>query len=739
MQAQKIFSLVLPLLTVITYAQDSLQGSTVALDEVILEANVIFGSKFQAKNRTGSAYYISPQEMAKFQYTDVTRLLRSVPGVNVYEEDGFGLRPNISLRGTSAERSAKITLMEDGILIAPAPYSAPAAYYFPSVGRMAGIEVLKGSSQVQFGPFTTGGAINMISAGIPEDLSASLRTQYGSFNSGQFHAKLGDHTGKSGYLIEYLNYQSDGFKNLNSGANTGFDKNDLLAKFRIELNSNGGKQHELELKLQYSDEDSRETYLGLTKQDFKNNPYFRYAASEKDRMVADHNQIALTHTVNFGSNLRLTSTGYRNHFSRNWYKLNDVTLDNQKIGLSDIVANPEGYPAYYEVITGNNTANYNHSLSVKANNRKYYSEGVQSKLDWHWYGSETFHDLEIGMRYHRDSEDRFQWVDLFTLTDGNLILNEAGIPGSDANRISMAAAWAGFGIYRFKYGNLTLTPGIRHEIISLSRLDYGKNDPSRTGLLLNTRENALTVWIPGVGFSYNLNTLTLFGGVHRGFSPPGNAPGQLPEKSVNYELGTRFGIAGINGELTGFYNDYSNLLGSDLAASGGTGNLDQFNAGSVSVKGMEVLLNYEFLPKNKSISIPITFNYTLTDSKFRSSFGSEDALWGTVTSGDELPYLARNQWNVTIGLEHEKIEVNLNSRYTGAFRTRSGSGPIPENERINSNFVLDLGSKYSVSEHVVLTANILNLLNARYAVSSVPAGLRPGHPFGIYTGINLNF
>jgi Fe(3+) dicitrate transport protein len=72
--------------------KDSIQK----LDEVLINTNYIFGNKYVAKNRTGSAYYISPKELKKFNYTDINRVLRAVPGVTFYEEDGFGLRPNIS-------------------------------------------------------------------------------------------------------------------------------------------------------------------------------------------------------------------------------------------------------------------------------------------------------------------------------------------------------------------------------------------------------------------------------------------------------------------------------------------------------------------------------------------------------------------------------------------------------------------------------------------------------------------
>ena len=115
--------------------------------------------------------------------------------------------------------------MEDGILISPAPYSASSAYYFPSIARMQAVEVLKGSSQIQYGPYTTGGAINFVSTEIPKSFKGKISTSYGSFNTGQTHATIGNKSGNIGYMLEYLNYNSNGFKSLGNQLNTGFDIN----------------------------------------------------------------------------------------------------------------------------------------------------------------------------------------------------------------------------------------------------------------------------------------------------------------------------------------------------------------------------------------------------------------------------------------------------------------------------------------------------------------------------------
>ncbi|SHG40640.1 TonB-dependent receptor family protein [Winogradskyella jejuensis] len=716
-------------------SKDSIQK----LDEVIINSNVIFGSKYVAKNRTGSAYYISPEELKKYNYTDINRVLRSVPGVTFYEEDGFGLRPNISLRGTSPQRSAKISIMEDGVLIAPAPYSSPSAYYFPSVARMEAVEILKGSSQVQYGPFTTGGAINMVSAQIPDEFGGRILANYGAFNTRQLHAKAGGQKGQFGYVAEFLNFGSSGFKDLPDDSHTGFDINELLAKLRYSSKADAKIQQYIEAKFQYSDEVSNETYLGLTEEDFETAPFSRYASSQDDQMVAEHMQFMLTHELNLTKNFRITTNAYLNKFKRNWFKLDDVVFNGDKQGIANVVANPTVFPDHMAIVRGDINSGAD-ALLLKANNREYYSTGVQTKLDYHWYGENTFHDLEVGARYHYDEEDRFQWEDGYSIIDGQLDRTSEGPRGAQGNRISSATAFAAYAMYKLKWNDLTLTPGLRYENILLEREDFGSSDPTRAGDNLSTRENKVDIFIPGIGFNYAFtDNVSVFGGVHKGFSPPGNSTGEEAEESINYEIGSRFTIGKLRGELVGFYNDYSNLLGSDIAATGGTGNLDQFNAGEVEVSGVELLLNYELLPNNSTFKLPISFGYTFTHTEFLNAFDSANGIWGEVEVGDELPYIPKHQFNAAISLEHTKYELNLSGRYNGEFRSLAGNGSIPDAERVDSNFIIDFSAKYHFNKKLSLTSNIINLLDETYAVSRVPAGLRPGHPFGANLGLEFKF
>jgi len=720
-------------------AQDTESASKDSLDvfdQLIMERITVVGTPVWMSKIPGAARYVDYQELQKQGYTDINRILRSISGVHVQEEDGFGLRPNIGLRGAGMERSTKVNLMEDGVLIAPAPYSAPAAYYFPNVGRMSSIEVRKGSSQIKYGPNSTGGAINLITTRIPYELSGQAELSAGEHNSSKLYANIGNSHDNFGYLIEGMNIRNEGFKKLDSGGDTGFNVTDLMGKMMFRTNPDASRYQRLDLKAGYYDEISNETYLGLTRSDFNDNPFRRYAGSSRDRMSAEHWQLMARHFIQFSSDLDLTTTLYRNNFKRDWYKLQSA----DGISISEILRNPDQYPDALSYIRG--TSSPDNTLTVRSNNREYYSQGAESRLTFHYDLGSLENRLELGVRFHQDQEDRFQFEDDYRMENGTMILTNAGIPGTQANRIGSADALAVFIQNRIIYDNWTFNPGIRFENIWFSNRDYGTNDIQRSGSDLRETQYHVNVIVPGIGVTYDVSSqITLISGIHKGFSPPspGSDSETRSEESINYELGIRYADQLIQSEIIGFYNNYNNLLGSDLAAGGGGGTTAQFNAGEVNVAGIEATLNLDFADLLEiSFQLPLSINYTLTDARFQSSFESNFGPWGTVQKGDKLPFIPRHQLNTSLSFSFDKLGIHLNTFTTGKMRTIAGNGSIPQNSATDSYFLVDLSSSYQLFSSLNLFVNVRNITNAVYNVSDRPAGLRPGLPRTIAGGLKLN-
>jgi len=162
----------------------------------------IFVAGARLARTPGSAHVIGRKQLERFEYDDSQAILLQVPGVYVRQEDGIGLRPNIGIRGVSPDRSKKLTLMEDGILFGPAPYSAPAAYFFPLMTRMGQVQVIKGPSAIAHGPQTVGGAIDFISRPIPTETSGGLDLGLGDFGYSKAHGHFGSSDGQTGFLLE---------------------------------------------------------------------------------------------------------------------------------------------------------------------------------------------------------------------------------------------------------------------------------------------------------------------------------------------------------------------------------------------------------------------------------------------------------------------------------------------------------------------------------------------------------
>jgi len=719
----------------------------------VLERIVVTATRIDAAATGGSVSFLDQEILEEHSYADVNRILRQVPGLNIVEEEGFGIRPSIGIRGSGTDRNSKIAVLEDGVPIAPAPYSAPSAYYFPRMPRMSGVEVSKGPAAIKYGPQTVAGALGMYSAPIPDDpaggLGGRLDLLGGANGTFRGHVLAGGYveTGRAyevGASLETLQERSTGFKELDSGGDTGFHIQDYVAKLALRPAAGSDATQSFELKLQYSDENSDETYLGLALDDFRDDPYRRYRASQLDEMNVEHWTYQATHRIDFSERLDLTTIAYYTETTRAWYKLNDVrnAANTGFTSLSSILADPAAFPVEYAAIIGEQgISSAAGALRVRNNSREYYATGIQSVLGYSFDVGGASHQLEASVRYHRDEEDRFQEDDRYQMVDGRMLLTSAGAPGSQDNRVGEAEAWALYLRDSITFDRLTLAPGLRYETIDLTRTNYGTADPGRNGNPTVAR-NTVDVLLPGLGATYALNPdLKLVAGVHRGFVNPSPGSAADAEKSWNYEAGVRLerGLGSV--EAIAFLVDYQNLVGTCTASTGGNCNIgDQFDGGEARVHGLELVAAWDAgTALGSAWSLPVSAVYTWTDGEFRTSFSSGFDEWGDVEAGDGIPLVPEHQLTLNAGIEAERWRLALTMNYVDEARSTAGTGQIPASERVDSRTLLDLSGEYELTPAASLFASVTNLTDESYNVAFRPAGARPGAPRSWLAGVKMKF
>jgi len=681
----------------------------------------------------GSAHVLDAEELERHENDDIHRVLAPVPGVYVRDEDGFGLRPNIGLRGANSDRSAKVTLEEDGVLLAPAPYSAPAAYYFPMTTRMVGVEVFKGPAATSHGPHTVGGAVNLKTRAVPRNRAVGgVDVAFGTYDTLKLHGHVGGGTRTAGALLEGVLLRTDGFKQLDGGGSTGFLKGELMFKGRVEAPAEGPIRNAWELKLGYSGERSNETYLGLSNADFGETPYRRYAASRLGLMAWKRAQAELAWTLTAGRDLDARVVGYYHHLDRSWTKLNGLASGESLHRL--LLGDGGGQSAIpMAILRGEaDSEGLDQQLLIGTNARRYHAGGVQGRVRWRARLGPVTNHLEVGLRVHHDRIQRTHDEARHSMRDGEPVAEEE--PGITTQNDHSATALAVYATDELALGPLRVLPGVRVEVIRTEATDL---------LADHTLAKTQAVGLPGLGLHLQAAPwLSFLAGAHRGFSPsaPSADAETTPETSWNIEGGARFDHQGLQAELIGFYNHYDNLTG-QCTFSGGCAD-DQvgttFNAGRVHVYGLEALVRGE-IPLPNGFGVRGHVSYTATGSRFATTFVSGFPQFGLVEAGDALPYVPEHQGAAGIGFAHPFGNVDLTAKAQSAMRDAAGQGAIPENEVIPAYVVLDLAADVWVSRYARIYVTVNNLTNAKYLVSRRPFGARPGRPFHAMVGAKLSF
>jgi Fe(3+) dicitrate transport protein len=700
-------------------------GWVQAAEPLKLGSSEIIGSKAKAAELPGSGTVLTQEDLDKFKYTDINRVLAEVPGIYLRSEEGYGLRPNIGIRGAAGERSQRITLMEDGILIAPAPYAAPSAYYFPTMGRIAGVEVLKGPAAIANGPYTIGGALNLLSTPIPvESIAGRFTQELGSENLYRTHAHVGGSAQNFGWLVEGHTHATDGFAETDRASDkTGFDKDDLMVKLRLNSDPGAEVYHQLDLKLQYAQEDSDQTYVGLTDRDFKRDSERRYGLTTLDNMRNNFKGTTLGYLLDTGD-FRVSTQAYYHEFQRNWYKVDKI--GGLKLGNFFDCANAGngcggvGTQANAQAILDGSAAG---RVDVKGNFRKYQSKGIQTRVNKDLQLGSIEHGLELGARYHEDQEFRDQFSDRFD-QDAAGNLNATGIRTREAKRTQRAKAVSYYVTDAIKLGDLTLTPGMRVEDYKIGRRNDDKKDQ-------HDRETLF-----GLGALYKLNQQwSLLAGVHEGFSPTATVGADV-EQALNYELGARYNDGRLSAEVVGFYSDYDNLLGTCTASTGASCDPgDQFNGGEVEVYGIESRFAYD-LVRGNGFTIPVALTYTWTESEFQTSF--DNGFFGTVEKGDALPSLPEHQAVLSVGYRNEQgFATDLRTSWYDSTCSKASCNAF---EKIDSYYTVDLATRYALDKQTEVYLNLLNLTdNSGDIIARQPAGARGQMPRSAIVGVSYSF
>lgn len=683
------------------------------------------------KNVPGSIAAINSIQLLKAALLTANEMLRQITGVQVVDEEGAGLRVNIGIRGLNPDRSRSVLILEDGIPVSLNPYGEPEMYYSPIIDRMSGIEVVKGSGQILFGPQTIGGVINYKTANPPD--SQTIRVKLTGGEKGFFSglASYGTTIGNVGIQTSYLRKQAD-----NLGY-TRFRINDISSKIRIAFSA----RSILGIKLGFYNETSNATYIGLTQTMYDTGNQDFTLMSPDDKLDIRRNSASATHQYEWSKRLKLQTTVFGYTTTRNWRR--------QDFSATP-VANPTGVIWGDTSVTGGAIYMRN---SAANRNRHFEVFGVEPRLTYNYTLGKMQNELQVGARYllEKAYEQRVNGAK-YDASAGDMVESE----------IRTGNAFSTYVQHQLTFSEkLTFTGGFR-----LEYYDYTRNILRNTFTINNVKSvrdtniiansNVLAI-IPGMGINFNyLENHTFFAGIHKGFAPPrikdgitisGEVYNLAPEKSWNLEIGTRgkTNNQALSYEFTAFYLNFRNQIIPVSESSGGVG-AGLVNGGKTLHSGFELGGKFDvaklFAP---TYTLALSTNATYTNAIFNADRFVMSNGEKVNIKGNKTPYAP--QYMVSSGLNAELpagLGLQMNALFVGKqFGNELNTVKPSADGRvglIKAYQVFDANLYYKWNKHnATFNVSVKNLTNERYIVSRRPQGIRVGIARFISAGVDFQF
>ena len=710
----------------------------------------------------GAATVIDAQVLKKLNPIGTQEILEYVPGVSGFADDGIGnSRISIGIRGLNPRRSPRVLILEDGIPIQPAVYIYPNMYYNPPAERIDQVEVIKGSGSILYGPQTMGGVINYFTKRPRNELGGLLKLTGGENGYSSIFSEYGG--------IQLFGKKSRGELQLLYKRGDGFRDNNAFQQFNstFKLNYRQSDSKNVYLKTNINYENSNATYTGLTEWSFENNP--RFNPKEDDNFDVFRAALDVIQTEKISSKISKSTSTFFNFFDRKWWREYDMFIRPESLNESN------EYSAEDEVSKdGENGLSGWKDQTIELvrvgngiNNfgilRKFYVAGHESSYDIEHKLFNIPAKMNIGFRlyWERFEDDRkeggsptdrdgvyFEPVgpDSFDII-GNPAVNVLGKSHHYETR-----ALSGYVQESFSAGIFNFRPGLRYEVFEQERIDRLNGS--------SYQDQTETVILPGFSLSADLYGMKLFGGVHRGYTPPSsgainidmilvdyvdNGLDVLPEKSWNKEIGVKGRFPIIDFEVSGFHVDIENLIAAARATA-------FKNLGKVRTMGVESRASI-YLSTFSSLLPNINVVHTFMDSEVIE--GSLSASLGkTDIAGNKLPYVPRN--TLVVGVESafsDKVAMRFDCKYVSKVYTDFENIESTQNKGIQGTIdpytIFNLSANYEINKKINLFLSGKNILDTVYIGSrlhsnpikkepSVSSGILPGPRRQINVGIEYN-
>ncbi|UJP63472.1 TonB-dependent receptor [Mongoliitalea daihaiensis] len=688
----------------------------------------IISSKDRLFSKTpGSVNYIDRRELDFVNPISIAEALRRTPGVNVVEDDLTGMRLSMGIRGLDPNMSRSILIMEDGVPVALNPYGEPEMYYTPPVDRMEGMEILKGSGQILYGPRTVGGVVNFITANPPESSQGRINIQGGQGGYFSGLVNYGNTVGNTGYHVSLLRRSAD-----NLGPTT-FGLTDLNAKFLFDLN----ERSELGMKIGVYEETSNTTYIGLNQLMFDRGGNDFTHLSPDDRLDVRRLSLSLSHQYRINEHVKLRTIAYGYSTIRNWSRqdfsqnINNTPPANWTGVVWGDVEVPGG-AIFMRDGTGNR-------------DRTYEVAGIEPRIEANHNLFNLKNELITGVRLHYERA-------FVRRINGT----KAGVRSGDLREDEIRTGHALSGYFQNTTNissKFDVNVGLRYENYvaerDILRRPFG-------GVVIDTvlvGTNVVSEFIPGAGFNYRPSTkVNIFGGVHRGFGPPrlqdavtgeGQALDLDAESSVNIELGMRSQFTPwLFVEVAGFRMDFSNQIIPVAQSLGGAG-FGVVNAGRTLHEGVEAMVNFELSKLLNWEKTNLFYDANIT--YVNSVFGADRIINEVNVRGLRTPYAPEWLINTALTLETEmgfggRLTLNhVGQQFTDQLNTVEPRfdgriGLMPAFTTIDATLIYDVkkwNSRFNLT--------IKNLTNERFIASRRPEGIRLGLPRFITAGYEFRF